>query len=149
MTASVVNGTNYTKMIDPSSANILAPGLSNGRLRIMYDTYTMTAITTGSTIKMGKLPQGARVVAVGINHTTGATSFTLAIGNGGSGQSAKFSAAFAAVTTMTGVTWYMLPAAAFYTVGTLSGDDVMTLTTGGATGNTTQVVNLYTVFVTD
>ncbi len=149
MGASVVNGTNYAKMIDPSSANILSPGTSHGRIRVMFDTYTMTAITTGSTIKMGKLPKGARVIGVGLNFGTGATSFTLAIGNAVSGQSAIFAAATAAVTASTVINWYMLAANAFYTVGTLSGDDVMTLTTGGATGNTTQVVNLYTLYVTD
>lgn len=149
MTASVVNGVNYTKMIDPSSANILAPGTAHGRVRVMHDTYTMTAITTGSTIKMGKLPQGAKVICALLSWGTGATSFTLAVGNGGSGQSAIFSAAAAAATASVNPRVCMLSGASFYVVGTLSGDDVMTLTTGGATGNTTQVVTLDTFYVVD
>ena len=149
MTASTVNGTNYAKMIDPSSANILAPGTSNGRLRVMHDTYTMTAITAGSTIKMGKLPKGAKVVAVCVQHGTGATGFTLAVGNGGSGQSAIFGAATASVTATTVPRVHNLVAASFYEVGTLAGDDVITLLTGGATGNTTQVVIVDTLYVVD
>ena len=149
MTASTVNGVNYAKMIDPSSANILAPGTAHGRIRVMHDTYTMTAITSGSTIKMGKLPKGAKVLAVCVQHGTGATSFTLAVGNGGSGQSAIFGAATASVTATTVPRVHMLVANSFYEVGTLSGDDVITLLTGGATGNTTQVVIVDTLYVVD
>lgn len=61
-------GTNYAKQADPSSANILDPGLLGGKVRVMEDTATITASTNLNSqdyILVGtKLPTGAQVVKV-------------------------------------------------------------------------------------
>ncbi len=66
--AKYANGTNYAKSIDPSSDNILAPGLFGGKVRVMEDTAVITASanlnSTDYVIVGGKLPTGAHVVKV-------------------------------------------------------------------------------------
>lgn len=66
--AKYANGTNYAKAIDPTSANILDPGLLAGKVRVMQDTATITASSnlnsTDYIIVGQKLPTGAQVVKV-------------------------------------------------------------------------------------
>lgn len=65
------NGTNYAKTLDPSSANILDPGLIGGKVRVMQDTATISASANLNSqsyiIVGGKLPTGAQVVSVMLN----------------------------------------------------------------------------------
>ena len=60
--------TNYEKVLDPSAANIIDPGLVGGKVRIMTDTITIPATATlGSTdyvIVGSKLPAGAMVTGI-------------------------------------------------------------------------------------
>jgi hypothetical protein len=60
--------TNYEKVIDPSSANIIDPGLVGGKVRVMTDNITIPAASTlGSTdyvIVGTKLPTGSMVVGI-------------------------------------------------------------------------------------
>jgi len=61
------NGTNYAKQLDPSSANIVDPGLLGGKVRVFQDYCTLGASSLNSTdyIVVGsKLPTGAQVVDV-------------------------------------------------------------------------------------
>lgn len=143
------NGDNYTKAIDPSSGNILSPGVYGGRVRVCHDEYTLVSKASGSVLNMGKLPNGARVLAVLVQHGTGSTAFTLAVGNAGSGQGAIFGAATASVTATTAPRVHALTTAPFYTVGTLTGDDIITLTTGGATSAASQKVIVDTLYTLD
>lgn len=65
--AKYADGTNYAKSIDPSSANIIDPGLLGGKVRVMQDTYTFGASSLNSTdyvIVGGKLPAGSQVVKI-------------------------------------------------------------------------------------
>lgn len=62
--------TNYEKVLDPSSANIIDPGLVGGKVRVMTDNITIPAASTlGSTdyvIVGTKLPTGAMVIGMKI-----------------------------------------------------------------------------------
>jgi len=66
--AKYANGTNYAKTIDPSSANIIDPGLIGGKVRIFQDTAVIGASTnlnsTDYIIVGGKLPKGSQVVKI-------------------------------------------------------------------------------------
>jgi hypothetical protein len=141
-----VSGTNYAKAIAPDATNKIGPGTWGGRVRVMHDTYTTASTASGVVIRMGKLPAGAKVIGVCLQFAALGSGVTLAVGNGGSGQGAIFSAATTATTASTG-TFKNLIGASAYTVGTLSGDDVMTVTTGGATA--TGAISLDTFYVVD
>ena len=83
-------GTNYAKTLDPSSSNIIDPGLIGGKLRVFQDTATISAssnlssayITVGS-----KLPTGSQVVKIIVSSTgevkASGTTSTLRIGDEG------------------------------------------------------------------
>jgi len=66
--AKYANGTNYAKTIDPSSANIIDPGIIGGKVRVMNDVATISATSvlqsTDYVIVGGKLPTGSQVVQV-------------------------------------------------------------------------------------
>lgn len=141
-----VNGTNYAKAINPSGDNIIGPGLWGARVRVQADSYTLASTASGTVIRVAKLPKGAKVIAVLLNNEALGTSVTLAVGNGGSGQSAIFAAAAAAHAATSAPKVCQLTAASAYEVGTLAGDDVVTVTTGGATGSgAISTAVLYTV----
>ena len=141
-----VSGVSYAKAIAPDATNKIGPGTWGGRVRVQHDTYTTASTASGVVIRMGKLPAGARVLGVSISNAAQGSGVTLAIGNGGSGQGAIFSAATAASSASTG-TFKNLIGGSAYTVGTLSGDDVMTVTVGGASA--TGAVALDTFYVVD
>ena len=60
--------TNYEKVLDPTGANIIDPGLVGGKVRVMTDTITIPATATlGSTdyvIVGTTLPAGSMVVGI-------------------------------------------------------------------------------------
>ena len=142
-----VSGTNYAKVIDPSGANIVGPGIWGGRVRAQFDSYTCASTASGVVIRLGKLPAGARVLGCEISTAAMGSSVTLAIGNGGSGQGAIFQAATLSSTATAIPRVAMLTGKAGYTVGTLTGDDVMTVTVGGASA--TGLIELVTFYVVD
>lgn len=88
-------GTNYAKSVDPSSTNILSPGVFGGKLRVMQDTFTpvaATAMKSGQYILVGgKLPTGSQVVSIilgypaasGAAATVGYSSSFLVVGDEG------------------------------------------------------------------
>ena len=132
-----VNSVNYAKALDPSSDNVLAGGTYGGRVRVQQDTYTMASTASGTVIRIAKLPAGAIVLGVTINHAALGSGVTLAIGYGASGaefQGATLSAAAGQlVSTLLGN----------YVVGTADGDDVIIVTTGGATGTGAIISQVY------
>jgi predicted alpha/beta-hydrolase family hydrolase len=83
------NGTNYAKTLDPSSANIIDPGLLGGKVRVMQDVATVTASTclnsTDYIIVGGQLPTGSQVVnlIIGGNTVGGRTNATIFVGDEG------------------------------------------------------------------
>lgn len=78
--AKYADGTNYAKSIDPSSGNILDPGLFGGKVRVFQDTAVISASTNLNSqdyiIVGGKLPTGAQVVKIllGVPGTTALSS---------------------------------------------------------------------------
>jgi hypothetical protein len=143
-----VNGTNYAKAADPTPANILGKGLFPGNVKVMVDDYTFASASSGEVVRVAKLPAGAKVLFVLLANAALGSGVTLAVGNGGSGKGAIFAAAAAANAATTvpkvygGITASGIP----YVVGTLAGDDVVTVTTGGATASgKIQVMTFYTV----
>ncbi len=84
------NGTNYAKTLDPSSANIIDPGLLGGKVRVMQDTATVTASTNMSSsyfVVGDKLPTGAQVVKIIIGSSclikASGTASTVTVGDEG------------------------------------------------------------------
>ena len=72
------NGTNYAKSIDPSSANIVDPGVLGGKVRVIQDTTIAQVLATGDYFLIGKkLPTGAQVVdiIVAVTALTGSGNF--------------------------------------------------------------------------
>lgn len=144
-----VNGTNYAKAADPSPANIIGKGLFPGKLKVQLDDYTFAGASSGEVVRVAKLPVGAKVVAVLLANAALGSGVTLAVGNGGSGKGAIFRAAAAASSASSvwavcgGIVASVIP----YVVGTLSGDDVVTVTTGGATA--TGKINVATIYTVE
>ena len=65
--AKYANGTNYAKQNDPTSANVIDPGLLGGKIRVFQDLYTFGATSLNSQdyiLVGGKLPTGAQVVNI-------------------------------------------------------------------------------------
>ena len=59
--ATTVNATNYTKVASPDATNKVGPGVWGGRLRVQFDSYTFASTAVATTVRMAKLPKGARV----------------------------------------------------------------------------------------
>jgi hypothetical protein len=83
-------GVNYAKSIDPTSANIVDPGLLGGKVRVFQDYATISATSNFSSayITVGsKLPTGSQVVKIIVSATSSAkasgTGSTLRIGDEG------------------------------------------------------------------
>lgn len=82
-------GTNYAKAQNPTSENVLDPGILGGKLRVMQDYFTFPATTTMTSnqyIVVGKkLPTGSQVVSIILSNGgvgTGTDGF-LAVGDQG------------------------------------------------------------------
>jgi hypothetical protein len=61
------DGINYAKSIDPSSANIVDPGLLGGKVRVMQDQITIATTnldSEGYVVVGTKLPTGSQVVQI-------------------------------------------------------------------------------------
>ena len=101
--AKYADGTNYAKSIDPSSANILDPGVFGGKVRVMQDTAVISASanlnSTDYIIVGGKLPAGAQVVKIllGVPATTALSSSGLVV-IGDEGSANRYSAGFQTTT---------------------------------------------------
>lgn len=138
-----VYGVNYTKTLTPSGANILAPGIVGGRVRVMSDTYEASALAENSTICMGKqLPVGAVIVGMILLWDALGTSTTLSVGDAGSAT--RYIAA--AASTSAGRSVLLDVDGALYSV-TGSSDDIIKVTLGGAAG--TGTIKLIAFYTTD
>lgn len=68
--AKFAGGINYEKSIDPSSDNIVDPGLLGGKVRVYQDYYTQGATNLNSQdyiIVGGKLPTGSQIVQIRVS----------------------------------------------------------------------------------
>ena len=72
--AKYANGDRYAKVIDPTPANIIDPGLIGGKIRVHQDTATIAAATnmnsSGYVIVGGLLPTGSQVVKIVLGSVT-------------------------------------------------------------------------------
>lgn len=77
---SAVKGTHYTLY---EAGTLLDPGEWAGKVLVSYDKYEAAGLASGSTIHMGLLPAGARVLPISmiVNDALG-TDTTLAVGDG-------------------------------------------------------------------
>lgn len=74
-------GANHTKAFQNNPSEKIGVGEQAGRLRVAYDSYDFSAvITTSDSLKMMKLPKGARVIEVRVNSDDLGTTGTLNIG---------------------------------------------------------------------
>jgi len=121
------NGTNYAKILDPSSDNILAEGLNGGRVRCAVDNYTTAATAIADTIRIAKLPVGAKVLQIDLEIVALGASVTLDIGD--EADDDRYLVAGDGNTAGNLVS----NLGTGYVVGTTTGDDVIILTVGGAT----------------
>jgi hypothetical protein len=74
-------GVNFTKQDNPKSTNIIDPGEWGGRVRVQIETFTTVAAEANSTIKVAKLPVGARLLEILIFHGALGTSVTMDVGD--------------------------------------------------------------------
>ena len=91
--AKYADGVNYAKTLDPSSSNIIDPGLVGGKVRVMQDTYTFGASSLNSTdyiVVGGKLPTGSQVVRVVISMGSPAVAATAITAVGDEGDADRY-----------------------------------------------------------
>ena len=87
-----VKGVNFTKQDNPVSTNIIDMGIWGGKIRVQIDNYESdTTETTGSTIKMGRLPVGATFLEAIIY--CGALGATVTLSLGDTNTPARYMAA--------------------------------------------------------
>lgn len=103
-------GVNYAKTLDPSSANIIDPGLIGGKVRVFQDYATVSAsalLKSSDYITVGaKLPTGSQVVKIvmaGVSTTLGSSSNVI-IGDQGDDDRYFASVSCAASKIVTGPT---------------------------------------------
>lgn len=77
-----VKGVNRTLADTPEGSNITKPGLLEGKLRVMVDSYEAAAIASGTIIEVGKyLPKGAVIVEVCLMADALGSGVTLIVGD--------------------------------------------------------------------
>ena len=91
------NGVNYAKKINPTTANILGAAESNGKVRVMHDSFTFAGEAAGEVIRIGKLPKNSRYLGAIIANAALGAAVTVQIGD--SGDDDRFVAAVDANTT--------------------------------------------------
>lgn len=88
------DGVNYGKSIDPSSANVIDPGLLGGKIRVFQDTAVVSATSnlnsSGYIIVGGKLPTGSQVVKIIIGSSLKALSTNNALIVGDEGDDDRY-----------------------------------------------------------
>ena len=70
-------GVNRTLADNPVGSNIMDPGVQQGKVRVIMETYEASALAIGSIIEVGELiPKGSRVLDVVLTHDAlGAATF--------------------------------------------------------------------------
>lgn len=109
--------------------NIQAFGKINARAKVNLESYTILGTeASGSTLDIGAtLPANARVLEIVLNFSVAQTSLTLSIGDGASATR------YVSASTGPQTVGRTVVSGRNYLVGTTSGDNLIRLTTGGAT----------------
>lgn len=141
-------GINYAKSIDPSSANIIDPGILGGKVRVMQDTIAVTTqlSSSGYIVMGGKLPTGSQVVKIIVGGTMSAfaSSSNIQVGDEGDDNRYMTSVSCAANVVTVGPN---VAGGMYYTVtGTTDNYIRLTVPTGSAVSTgTIKLSVLYTV----
>lgn len=124
-----VKGVNRT-LIDAGGVSTILGGMIDGRVKVMLDTYALTTGNlSGDVIKLGgTLPVGANVIAIVLSVSAAQSSLTASVGD--SGSATRYVSASTAL--QTAVTPLVI-SGKNYVVATSGTDDIILLTTGGAT----------------
>lgn len=115
-------GDNRTKILDPSSDNILSGGTCGGRVRVQTDTITLAAAAIDDVIQIGQaLKAGAIILGIEINNAALGAGVTLDVGD--SDDPNRYIDGYDANgNTKTNT---LLIGGVFYKIGTNDGDDVI------------------------
>lgn len=138
---SAVKGTNKIKFdAGASGDNYIAIGEYQSRVNVVADTYEASSLASGSTISLANIPQEAKILDIIVMHDALGSGVTIKIGD--STTADRYIAATAAATA--GRITINKVDGLLYQIGTASADDVIILTTGGATATgTIKVVIVY------
>ena len=130
----------------------LLPGVIDGRVKCMIDTYTSPAgaETTGKVISMGqKLPAGANIIAILISLIADQASLTLSVGD--YANTTRYGSAVSIATAATPVWFpgrgYIIGTTTWTTTYTY--DNQIILTTGGTTLTTGQIITCIVLYSLD
>jgi len=120
-----IYGDNRTKILNPSSDNVLSPGTCGGRVRVQTDTITLAAAAAGTVVEVGQdLKAGAIILGIEINNAALGAGVTLDVGDGDD-DNRYIDGYDANGNTKTNT---LLIGGVFYKIGTNSGDDTLTVT---------------------
>ena len=115
MALGTVYGANYTKAFLSNPVQVVEQGVSGGKVKCIYDTYTLptAVIDVGDIVKVGgvKLPKGARVVDATIACASLGTTGILSLGYAANGVDAAAADAFIASADAGGQAVFAKPAA--------------------------------------
>jgi len=137
-----VQGVNYTKQTSTPVTPVL-PRDSQGRVRVLYDTYEASSLASGSTIQLFKIPVDARVVDFKVWHDALGTSTTLSMGDTADIDRLMVSTASSSAGIISPVVADIDKFAGYvYTA-----ESVISLTTGGA--SITGTIHAYLMYVID
>lgn len=115
MALGTVYGANYTKAFVSNPVQVVEQGLSGGKVKCLFDSYTLPAavIDVGDVVKLGalKLPKGARVVDATIACASLGTTGILKLGYAANGVDSADDDAFIASADAGGQAVFSKPAA--------------------------------------
>lgn len=133
-----VSGTNATLYASNDPVNMIPRGEGSASECVAIDTYTSTAITSGSDITLfAPLPDGAYVTGIDVYHAALGSSTTIAIGDGSDAD--RFLAATS--TSSAGVLRANLD------INTSVEGKQIVLTTGGATLTASRLITVIVRYV--
>jgi hypothetical protein len=130
-------GDNYTKQMNPTSDNILAPGKLGGRVRVLQDTITLAAAQINDVVNFGRtLQNGATILLIELYNATLGVGVTLDLGD--SDTENRYLNAEDGNTADTKRT---IPLQ--YVIGTNSGDNVIQMKIEGGVATGAVILNIY------
>lgn len=138
-----VKGVNYTLQTAVPVDHVL-PITSEGRVRVLYDTYECASLAAGSTISWGKLPKGARPVDFKVWTDDLGTGVTLTLGDSGDPDRLMVATDVASAAALTGPVIADIDKFGGYEY---TAETVITSLTAG--GSATGTIHVYLFYVID
>lgn len=119
-----------------SGDNVIPQGYYNSNEQIITDSFEASTLVATSTIEMGELPVGAKVVSIDVTHDALGTGVTIAIGDAVS--AGRYKAATAAATA--GTVGDILADGVAYQIIETTKTPLITIGTASATGTIKWVI---------